>query len=56
MGPRRIILSASERPPEKWSYFDHNDLWFSAEDAVRFGIADEIAEFDPPVGTTLFTL
>ena len=56
MGPRRILLYASDRPPEKWSYFDHHDLWFSAEDAVRFGIADEIAEFDPPVGTTLFTL
>jgi ATP-dependent Clp protease, protease subunit len=41
-------------PDEKWAHFNHNDLWFSAEDAVKFGVADEIAEFDPPAGAKLF--
>lgn len=41
-------------PAEKWAHFNHNDLWFSAEDAVKFGVADEIAEFMPPAGTRLF--
>lgn len=39
---------------DKWSYFDHNNLWFSAQEAVDVGIADEIAEFSPPLGTELF--
>jgi ATP-dependent protease ClpP protease subunit len=43
-------------PRNKWAHFDHNDLWFSAEEAVQFGIADEIAEFAPPVGTKLYNL
>ena len=41
-------------PEEKWAHFNHNDLWFSAEDAVKCGLADEIGEFDPPAGTKLF--
>jgi ATP-dependent Clp protease protease subunit len=41
---------------ELWLELEHHDLYFSAEDAVQFGIATEIAEFAPPLGTQLFNL
>jgi ATP-dependent protease ClpP protease subunit len=50
--PRKHLIM----PPEKWSHFNHNDLWFSAEEGVSYGIADGIAEFAPPPGTRLHTL
>jgi ATP-dependent Clp protease protease subunit len=43
-------------PAEKWAHFNHNDLWFSADDAVKFGIADGIAEFAPSGGTKIYPL
>lgn len=43
-------------PAEKWAHFNHNDLWFSADDAVKFGIADEIADFAPPLGSKVYPL
>ena len=50
-----ILRAHINMPAEKWSHFNHNDLWFSAEDAVKYGIADEIAEFSPPTGTRLWS-
>ena len=49
-----ILRKHITMPDDKWSHFNHNDLWFSAEDAVKFGLAQEIAEFAPPPGTQLF--
>jgi len=51
-----ILRKHINMPDEKWAHFDHNDLWFSAEEAVAYGIADGIAEFSPPTGTRLYTL
>lgn len=51
-----ILRTHVNIPKEKWSHFDHNDLWFSAEDAVKFGIADEIADFVPPSGAKIFSV
>ncbi len=49
------ILREYIRMPEgRWAHYDHNDLWFSADEAVEFGIAEEVAEFTPPSGTQLF--
>jgi ATP-dependent Clp protease, protease subunit len=48
-----ILRQHITMPEDKWDARD-NDLWFSAEDAVKFGIADEIAEFAPPLGSKLF--
>jgi ATP-dependent Clp protease protease subunit len=42
-------------PEEKWRSFDNDNLHFSAEEAVRYGIADEIADFSPPPGTHIWT-
>ena len=51
-----ILREHVNMPEEKWAHFNHNDLWFSVEEAVKFGIADEIADFTPPVGTKLYHL
>jgi ATP-dependent Clp protease protease subunit len=51
-----ILREHIQMPEEKWSHFNHNDLWFSSEDAVEFGIAHEIADFKPPAGTKLYNL
>lgn len=45
-----ILRSHLKMPDEKWQYFRNHDLSITAEDAVNFGIADEIADFTPPAG------
>jgi ATP-dependent Clp protease, protease subunit len=41
----------------RWSEFRHNaEFWFTAEDAVKDGIAIEIGEFSPPMGSTIFSV
>ena len=49
-----ILREHIKMPNDKWAHFNHNDLWFSADDAVKFGIVQEVAEFAPPSGTQLF--
>jgi ATP-dependent Clp protease, protease subunit len=39
---------------DKWSRLDRSDLWFSAQDAMDFGIANEIGEFAPPMGAEMY--
>jgi ATP-dependent Clp protease protease subunit len=51
-----ILRQHITMPNDKWSHYNHNDLWFSAEDSVKFGLADEIAEFSPPPNTELFCI
>lgn len=50
-----ILRQHITMPEDKWADLN-NDLWFSAEDAVKFGIADEIAEFAPPQGSKIFNI
>ncbi len=51
-----ILREHITMPDEKWAHFNHNDLWFSAEEAVKYGIAHEIGDFAPPSGTSLYTV
>lgn len=51
-----ILREHIDMPAEKWSALDEDDLWLSAENAVKYGIADEIADFAPRVGTKIFTI
>jgi ATP-dependent Clp protease protease subunit len=51
-----ILRENIDMPAEMWTHFDHHDLWLSADDAVKFGIADEVADFAPPFGTTVYAL
>ena len=51
-----ILREHINMPRKKWAHFNHNDLWFSAEEAVQFGIAQETGEFAPPMGTKIYNL
>jgi ATP-dependent Clp protease, protease subunit len=39
-----------------WSQLNHHDIYLSATEAVKFGLAQEIGEFSPPVGSKLFNI
>jgi ATP-dependent Clp protease protease subunit len=41
-------------PDERWVSFENDDLHFSAQEAVEYGIADEIADFAPPPGARIW--
>jgi ATP-dependent Clp protease protease subunit len=51
-GILRERISLSE---ERWATFEHSDIHLSADDAVACGIADEIADFAPPLGATIYS-
>lgn len=37
-------------PEELWTQFGYHDVFLSGEDAVKYGMADAIGEFSPPIG------
>jgi ATP-dependent Clp protease, protease subunit len=43
-------------PPELWEQLRDRDIYISADEAVQFGVADEIADFSPPTGTQVFNI
>jgi len=51
-----ILREHLKLPADKWNDFDHYDLSFTAEESVKIGIAHQIAEFLPPVGTQVFNI
>jgi len=50
----KILKAHVKWPKETWSELDQNDITFSGEEAVKYGIADEVGEFAPPKGTQVF--
>jgi ATP-dependent Clp protease protease subunit len=51
-----ILRSHIHLPDELWTEMQYHDLHLSADEAVEYGIADEISDFGPPVGTQVFNL
>jgi ATP-dependent Clp protease protease subunit len=49
-----ILRSHLNLPDDLWEIHRVADLWLSAEEAVKYGLATEIADFAPPKGTLLF--
>jgi ATP-dependent Clp protease, protease subunit len=45
-----ILRAHLSLPEELWTQFNYHDVFLSGTDAVKYGMADEIAEFSPPVG------
>ena len=41
---------------DQWKIHSVTDLYLSAQDAVEIGLATEIAEFAPPMGTRVFSV
>jgi ATP-dependent protease ClpP protease subunit len=51
-----IIRENTALTDEMWHSLEHHDITLSGEDAVKYGIAHEVGEFAPPLGTKLFDL
>jgi ATP-dependent Clp protease, protease subunit len=45
-----ILRAHLSLPEELWTQFNHHDVFLSGEDAVKYGMAEEVGEFSPPVG------
>ncbi len=43
-------------PTELWTQLEYHDTFLSAQEAVQFGLADEIRDFSPPLGTKVFSI
>ena len=51
-----ILKAHIKLPDEQWKELDYHDLTFSADEAVKYRFADEMAEFAPPKGTQLYNI
>jgi ATP-dependent Clp protease, protease subunit len=51
-----ILRDHVKFPDELWTEMQYHDLHLSAEEAVKFSIADEIGEFSPPLGTLIYNM
>jgi ATP-dependent Clp protease, protease subunit len=51
-----ILKDRLTLPAEKWKHFENDDLHFSADEAVKYGIADKIADFSPPTGRQIYNI
>jgi ATP-dependent Clp protease, protease subunit len=51
-----IVRTHSKFPPEFWTALLHHDLYLSGEEAVKYGLADDIGDFAPPPGLQVFNI
>lgn len=51
-----ILREYAKLPEELWDGLRFHDIYLSGQEAVDFGIATEIGEFEPPLGTQVFNL
>jgi ATP-dependent Clp protease, protease subunit len=45
-----ILRDHLSLPEELWTQFNYHDVFLSGEDAVKYGMAEEVGEFSPPIG------
>jgi ATP-dependent protease ClpP protease subunit len=51
-----ILRAHTNIPPERWALLDSQDVLFNASEAVQFGLADVIREFEVPPGNQIFNV
>jgi len=51
-----IIREHVKFPPEVWANIQHHDIYISGEESVKFGVAQEIGEFAPPLGVQVYNI
>jgi ATP-dependent Clp protease, protease subunit len=49
-----IIKAVTNIPKKTWEDININDVYISAQEALKYGICDEIADFSPPLGTMIY--
>lgn len=52
---REILAESIKLEDRNWDNLRNNQFWFTAEDAVKSGIATEIGEFSAPAGCELWS-
>lgn len=52
----RILKEYIRMPEERWEAHRFVDLFITAEEALQYGLIDEIADFSPPPGATLINI
>lgn len=52
----RILKEYIRLPEEKWDAHRFVDIFITAEEALQYGLIDEIADFVPPPGATLINI
>jgi ATP-dependent protease ClpP protease subunit len=50
------ILQTANIPEDRWRTYAFADVFFNAQEAIDFGIADDICEFQVPAGNQIFNL
>jgi ATP-dependent Clp protease protease subunit len=53
---KKIVESRVTVTPDQWTQLRHHELWFTAPDAVKSGIATRIGNFSPPAGSPIYTI
>jgi ATP-dependent Clp protease protease subunit len=48
-----ILRDKLRLPEDLWTQFLYHDVFLSGDDAVKYGMADEIGEFSPPAGQSI---
>lgn len=51
-----ILKEYLSMPEDKWNVHRFSDLFITAEEALDFGLIDEIADFAPPPGAVLMNI
>ena len=51
-----IVRTHTSIPKSRLPNMKDYDLWLTAQEAVDYGVADEIGDFSPPRGAVLFNL
>jgi len=51
-----ILRERLKMPDDLWDVHRIADLWLSADEAVKYGLATEIGDFAPPLGTQVYNL
>lgn len=52
----QILRQHITMPDDKWIIHKNADLHINADDALAYGIVDEITDFAPPLGATIFNV
>jgi ATP-dependent Clp protease protease subunit len=51
-----ILRAHVKFPNELWTEMQYHDLHLSADEAIKYGIAEELGDFGPPLGSLLWNL
>jgi ATP-dependent protease ClpP protease subunit len=51
-----ILRAHITMPNELWKQLENHDLYLTGEEAVKFGVATDLGDFSPPLGTQIYKL